>query len=385
MIRPLLLIVVAAATAAGASAQPRVAPLPVPPPLFAPANTVPTLVAYRSGSATCGGAAQRVVRAEEPFPSAWWPSQEEAVAASGGWDASLRFRIDRAGRPLSIAGSSQAPQGPNEGDLFSAFAAWRFAPGPARASCEIRFQAEPVPVATAAEQILYRYLVSRHLRRSPFGDPVVRAVYRRVRPSGTVCADGSLGNWQVAYPDWGRIVQPPGTFSWTYLRADVGSEGVPHDAAIIGSSGNAELDRESIAAVERSRYASVERHGCLFYYVRFPSGPLQAPPVAAMRDFRPRGARCPDPGLLWVEPPDPDYPPSMRLRRIEGWAIVRFDLTPEGNVRNPALVASEPAAAFGEAALAAVSLSRTKPSSQGLRGCVVPIVFRRPPAIESAP
>jgi TonB family protein len=374
-----ILAPVAAATAAGASAQPQMIPAPPPPPLFAPATTVPTLVVYHAARATCGDTTQDAVSVEEPFPAPWWPEREVAAAVAGGWEATLRFRIGRDGRPLAILQSSQARRGPDESDLAAAFAAWRFAPGRERASCEIRFHAEPVPVARAPERSLYRYLVARRLRQLPWGDPVLRAADRRVAPSGTVCADGRLGDWQVAYPEWRRIAQPPGTFSWTYLRADVSAEGVPHDAAVIGSSGNAVMDRESIAAVERSRYAAVARRGCLFYYIRFPITPLEAPPMPPVQDFRQGRASCRHPERLWAEVPDPDYPPAMRLRRIEGWAIVRYDLTAEGQVRTATVAAAEPAAPFGEAALAAVSLARAKPSAEGRRGCVARVVFRMSP------
>jgi TonB family protein len=51
----------------------------------------------------------------------------------------------------------------------------------------------------------------------------------------------------------------------------------------------------------------------------------------------------------------PTYPPDALARGIEGYAEVRFEVDLDGMVNAPAVVASEPAGVFDEAALAAVS------------------------------
>jgi TonB family protein len=221
-------------------------------------------------------------------------------------------------------------------------------------------------------------MVARHLR-APERTSVMREVYRLVSPSGGACAEGRLGNPQVAYPRWERVPQPPGTFSWTYLRGEVGDDGVPRDVGVTGSSGNDDFDRESVGAVERSRFAPVRRHACNFYYVRFPSRALEAPAAPATREFRPRGARCRDPERLWTALPNPAYPLAMQTRRIEGWAILRYDLSPDGRVVAPTILAAEPAAAGGDEALAAATSASAWPSRDGYRGCVVRILFRMAP------
>ncbi|CAG1007368.1 Protein TonB [Myxococcaceae bacterium] len=50
----------------------------------------------------------------------------------------------------------------------------------------------------------------------------------------------------------------------------------------------------------------------------------------------------------------PDYPISARQKGIEGWVDVQFSVSPNGSVRNPVVVASEPKSIFDSAALQAV-------------------------------
>ena len=51
---------------------------------------------------------------------------------------------------------------------------------------------------------------------------------------------------------------------------------------------------------------------------------------------------------------DPEYPPTARQRRIEGWVDVEFTIGPAGTVENPKVIGAQPPTVFEQAALRAV-------------------------------
>ncbi len=56
----------------------------------------------------------------------------------------------------------------------------------------------------------------------------------------------------------------------------------------------------------------------------------------------------------------PSYPEAARQRKVEGFVIVRYDVTVDGVVQNVRVVAAEPAGIFDEAALATLRTWRYK-------------------------
>jgi hypothetical protein len=367
MLSPFSLIALLAAPAAQIPAAPV--------PGLVPDGSMGAIVRYRAGAAVCDGGAPAVLLPEEPFPRGLWA---RPGAALSGWDALLAFAIDNSGRPHAIHMASGGPPDVDDSDVPAAFAAWRFAPRSARGNCRIAFRAEPVRVGEAGPETLHRYLVFRRVSPSR-GTSLGNQPLRQLHPSGTTCADGGLSaDRSVAYPDWSRMGQPAGTVAYSYLGGDVNAEGVPERIRILSSSGNAKLDRRSIDAVQRSRYPGGARRDCLFFYAVWRQAPLEAPPQPGLRSFRAPDARCDEAAALWTRPPQPVFPPAFKARRIEGWAILRYDLSPAGEVLDPAVRAAEPAAEFGEAALASLAMSKAGPSDSGRRGCIERIEFRLP-------
>jgi protein TonB len=51
---------------------------------------------------------------------------------------------------------------------------------------------------------------------------------------------------------------------------------------------------------------------------------------------------------------DPQYPPTARQRRIEGWVDIEFSIGPAGTVENPKVIGAQPPTVFEQAALRAV-------------------------------
>jgi len=57
----------------------------------------------------------------------------------------------------------------------------------------------------------------------------------------------------------------------------------------------------------------------------------------------------------------PQYPPKALKRRIEGWVIVEFSVSPQGTVKNPVVIDSNPKNTFDHVALNAVLRFRFTP------------------------
>ena len=73
-----------------------------------------------------------------------------------------------------------------------------------------------------------------------------------------------------------------------------------------------------------------------------------------------------------------NFPEPFRRRPFEGWAVVRYDVAPWGATGNIEVLASEPAAAFGEQAKRVIASATKAPLSSGMAGCVDRVLFRLP-------
>jgi len=58
---------------------------------------------------------------------------------------------------------------------------------------------------------------------------------------------------------------------------------------------------------------------------------------------------------------DPEYPPTAKQRRIEGWVDIEFTIGPAGTVENPKVIGANPAGVFERSALRAVRRWRYNP------------------------
>jgi TonB family protein len=368
--------------ALAAQAQPFATVPPAPPPVlnaitYAP--PAPAIVRFRPGPATCRGEEQRPTLAEEPFPLG------VMRAPSAGSSVALHFRIDPSGRPLGISHPPSPIPGFGVGDVAAAFAAWRFEPGAERRDCAIVFTPAAETVAAAAPESLHRFLALHPQSGQPRMIEVGRPAFDRVRPAGSTCFGGPRNVRLQAYPAFDEIKQPLGTLSYSFLAFDVARDGRPRNVRLLGSSGNRELDRQSLAALSRSRYQPEAKVGCLYHFYRRQAEPTPPPPIAEVSAFRAEGASCPQNTPDWVHMPPLRFPQEFQRRAIEGWAIVSYDLAPWGQTGNVKVLAAEPAAAFGEQASRIVREARTAGGGTGHTGCVARVVFRMPAFGEEPP
>ena len=59
------------------------------------------------------------------------------------------------------------------------------------------------------------------------------------------------------------------------------------------------------------------------------------------------------------------YPPAAKTEGIEGYVVIRYDVTAQGAVANPEVVEAEPEGVFEEAALASIAQWRFRPATVG--------------------
>lgn len=357
-------LLAAGAAIAGATVAQSEESLPVMsiPPL--PPSSDGFVVEFVPGQVQCDGGPAVTVRTEQPFP-VW------AIGMAGGRTRpiDLTFRIDPEGRPLGIARvAEQGIAGPqlfhSSEDVVPAFAAWRFAGGKPQTGCRVRFDAIALSVAQAPVSLLRRFYVSPHRR----GDEAA-AVFRRIHAPDTNCIEGGVPQVRLrAYPAFERIPQAPGTWSYSMTGFDIDRRGKPVRVRLLESGGNSVLDRESLAAVRQSRFAPAARQGCTYPYYRAATTALAAPPSPDEATFRPKDAQCPETALTFSTPLR--FPAGFDRRRIEGWAIIGYDVAPWGAVGNVRILAAEPAAAFGEQAQRVIQSGRQAAAPLGRAGCV---------------
>ena len=270
----------------------------------------------------------------------------------------LSFRIDEGGR---VVGLKREPNGYGVfPDLSPSLAASRFPAGKPRNGCSISYVKEQASIADAPTDDLIAY----SLRASPRPP---KELFDRLNPAGSDCYPRRPAVLLQAYPEFDKIPASPGQTDWTMVKFDIDGNGKPVAIGIYASSGNKTLNKASTDAIAKSRYAKGAKKGCLYPYWRS-AGPVTAPQSPEIAAYRGSDGKCPA-EVEWKSKPALVYPDNFRRRAVEGWAIIAFDVAPWGATGNVKLVAAEPAAEFGEAALNIVRAATVASSEQGYSGC----------------
>lgn len=350
--------------------------VPVPPPAAtirvpAPIRTDPPssvqlplrtakLALWQPGSVRCEGQAVAATMLRRPDSTLVWsdPSWVKPVT--------LRFSIDRKGRPFSIT-RDPADTGGRDDRAAPALAASSFAAGSARQGCSITYTADVQPVDRVAREEIASYLISRQMPALP------EEAIEQLKAGDGCLSGGRTQPLMQAYPDFDRIPATPGVRDWALVGFDVDAAGKTGAMRVVSSTGNAALDRASAEAIGQSRFnAGAARSGCLYPYWRA-AGTLPAP---AMPEKEPVGTGgCAVEG--WAVAPRLAYPPAYQARSIEGWAILEYDLAPWGEIGNVRVVEAQPSADFGVAAKAMLELAR-KPAGQAGVGCTTRVLYKMP-------
>lgn len=344
---------------------------PAPPIVGSPTASAHTMFDSRPGAVRCDGGIPTAVSIARPTPSAG-----AMVRGSDPAPVRFSFSIDTDGRVVGIKAEPRAMAGgyvPMP-DLQPALAASRFVAGSAQARCTIQYDVDATPLADAPAPLIRRYLTLPH--DAAYFESDIR---KRARAVEGDCYKGTgPAPLLRAYPDLEAIPQAPGTLSMTVAGFDLDTRGKPVRIRTIESDGNAALDAATRAAVAASRFKTDRgRIGCVMPMFRRQRTPLAAPVATPLDGFR-NAEGCPADDAKWAYLPTLTFPEPFRRRGIEGWAIVRYDVAPWGQVGNVHVVASEPAAAFGDQARQIMTNARRAPSARGASGCVERVRFKLP-------
>lgn len=379
----------AAATAPPAS--PRAAP---PPPTIPPtprpfsATTAPRLVVFQTQGLTCGGGEPTPLApldvAPQPvsiltaygvptFSNPDVPSPAPPSVVDPVFDYS--FNVSADGRVLDLAvitppSAAFLQRQPYIADqeVQPGLAAWRFAPGQPATGCRVHVVGRVLSYDLAG-----RTEIARAFALNPTLATGAREIRAALEPGADCYAGEPLYPRVQHFAPVDEIAEAPGERSWTVVRFDVAADGRTRDVRVVASSGRPELAAAAMRAQAQSTYAPHAKRGCLLRYSTRP-GLLQAPPEPPTVVAENGG--CPVNPKLALGGIPVSFPPSFSRRRIEGYALLSYDVAPWGQVGEVKVIKSEPAAAFGQQARTMIQSSRVAPSDRGYQGCQKPFRFR---------
>ena len=266
----------------------------------------------------------------------------------------IDFTVAADGRPIDIrrVGASYTP---NADDLARELAASGFAAGVPHRDCQVTYVATRTPIAMAdVADLLSASIDSRPSREA----------IDRIKPANSDCLNPAPSSLLRGYPDFAKLKGSVGRLQWSMVKLDIDAAGKPTGIRTLTGTNDAALDQAGRDAVARSRFSGGKRTGCLSPY-RKAAQPLPAPAAPEEQSFRPDGATCPV-DLEWAVQPVLRYPDNYRKRGIEGWAIIAFDAAPWAATGNIRVLAAEPAADFGMAAVNIITSARLAPSNRAM-------------------
>lgn len=320
------------------------------------------ILEWQPGAVTCGdsgdpGAGIAPSSLVTPYPQALASAVPPPAMA-------LTFDIAADGRAFNIRPAGTQRLRFDTRDIMPSLRASRFAGGVVQRGCRITYTPVLQPLAKAELPTLVRLGASPGQRLDPAGWQQIAPGNCRDRPRVTPLLR--------AYPDRRKLAMIEGGRSWTFVRYDIDAEGKPVNLATAISSGDAALDAEVRAAVSQGRYAGGPRTGCgLIWWT--PPGTIAAPPIPERGESD--GNKACEIDDRWAREPVLTYPEPFRQRAIEGWAVVRYDVAPWGELGEIKVLAAEPSSDFGEAAVNVLRRARFKPLASGLTGCVDRVRF----------
>lgn len=326
------------------------------------------IVEYRPSTVRCGGQTVTPQFTTEPLPTSIMMQEGQEAPAF-----TMTFGV-KGGRAVAISNPVREARSPvylAHDDLAPTLAAWRFAADSDHDGCTITFAANSVPLETAPIATIYRFVALPRPSWTGWG----QAQKRAMATDGNCFASPMPARLLIGMPDFDRIAQPPATMSWTMVGFDLDSAGKPVRVRTLVSDGNRALDRASVDAVAKSRFAAgTQRTGCNYPYHRRQNAPLAAP---AMPPPEARSEVC-EAREKAIPMPTGEFPPQFHRRAVEGWAIVQYDIAPWGATGNMKVLRAEPAAAFGDSALSLVRQTKFPASSTGATACIMRVRFNMP-------
>jgi TonB family protein len=333
-------------------------------------------------SVSCGGREHAVLESAPFHPKAWqqWTPPVSAIGVAQPAYApprpsqSFTFSIDAKGAVTDIKrGPGFTPWSAD--DQAATLASWRFAPGAPAEGCKLDLAPAQTALTDTAPAKLFEIL----------------AFERRAAPQAVRDTLGLVGDCNrsprrapdlIAYPDLRTFNDKSISPAWAGVRYDIGASGAVRDVQIVASNGDTAFSDAAASSLAESRFQpGPTRTGC---YAAF-AAKSKATPAPARPDikaFERPGDACEITREAMNVPENRTFPPAYAARGVAGWAIVRFDVAPWGQIGNVEVVASQPSDAFGMAARNLVQSARPSAPATGYRGCLVPIVYAIPAPID---
>lgn len=331
--------------------------------------------------ATCvGGRQLRVIEAAPLHPrTGAAPADPIVVVADGppvpkdAPDEILTFTVNAEGRALDIRRLTSSFADADA--VIAAFAGWRFEAGSPIAGCRVSIPTRRAPIQQAGRATLFE-IIAFERRNTP------SAVREAVSKAGSCGAGARRLPKTIAYPDLrrfnGRDLNP----AWAGVVYDIDADGMPRNVRVDSQGGDPALADGAAAAVAASRYLPgkpVEAcYGTFAAEPRETPAPSRPKTVTALPEGEKAANDCPVTREQLNLPAFKNYPRAYAARKVAGWAYLRFDVAPWGQIGNIQVVDSQPSAAFGQAALSMLWTARPKPPAEGYRGCILPVIYNIP-------
>jgi len=366
-----------------AALVPLTAQASVPLPLGNPAQPA-QMVSFAAppASISCAEGAVRLVEGAPLVSKAWQPWTPPVMPVSmpaykpppSPTSQDYTFSVDAQGRVTDLKRTdSPTPVAINWpiDEQAATIASWRFAPGAAATGCKLDLALSYMAVAQASPAKLFEVLANEQRNAPPS--------IRKALAAGTGCEGGAQRRPNViVYPDLRAFDDKTVDPSWAAVRYDIDAGGAVRNVRIAAQHGEpAFADAVAAAAGEARFFPGPARAGCFLTFKATPKATLAAKHPDEATFERP-GDVCKVAQSALNLPENKLYPPAYAQRRVGGWAVLRFDVAPWGQVGAVEVLASQPTAAFGDAARLMVMSARPTPPPSGYRGCVVPIVYAIP-------
>jgi TonB family protein len=283
------------------------------------------------------------------------------------------FSVDAEGRvtDLKAQGSAGVPiYGPSD-EQSATLASWRFAAGAPATGCKIDLALTYTALNATAPAKLFEILASEQRNAPPS--------LRKALAAGTGCEGGVQRRPNViVYPDLRAFDDKTIDPAWAAVRYDIDAGGAVRNVRIAAQHGEpAFADAVASATGEAKFFPGAPRAGCFLTYKAQPKATSASKHPDEAGFGRP-GDACKVAEAALNLPDNKFFPAAYAKRRVGGWAILRFDVAPWGQVGAIEVLASQPSAAFGDAARVMIMSARPTPPSSGYRGCIVPVVYAIP-------
>ena len=363
-------------------ATPALADVPPPPLSNAAQMDVVTFEAPPSVATCAGGRAVKVIEATSPHPrlAPAAPIGDPVVVATDRAPMpngkttgieTLTFSVDADGRPLDIRRASAGRGDSDAGATIAALAGWRFEADAPVSGCRVSIASHRVPLAQASRATLFE-IIAFERRNAP---PLVRET---VSKAGDCGIGPRRQPKTIGYPDLRRFNDRDLNPAWAAVVYDIDAAGAPSNVRVEVQGGDPALADVAASAIAESRFLPGRPvQACYGTFAATPRD-TPAPPRPDIASFERPGDKCDVTKEALNLPAFKNYPRPYAARKVAGWAYLRFDVAPWGQIGNVQVVASEPSAAFGDAARGMLWTAKPKVPPEGYRGCLVPVIYAIP-------